>query len=1513
MTFSSLCLTPESPVSRPRRATRRKSSTRLALWDADRCGCAHGSRLPYEAVPSVISLRRLSVGAGYKYLMRSIAAGDGPLNHDVTSLANYYSASGTPAGRFLGRGLASLDGGNGVAKGTIVEDEHLRRMLHECADPITGQQLASKRVRANGVGSFDLTFSPSKSVSVAWALGDRATRDVIYRCHQAAITYVLDYAEREVFRVRAGTNGVVVDETNGVIAAAFTHFDSRAGDPQLHDHVVVMNRAQSARDGVWRTLDSRAIFASTVELSELHQGVLADLLCQELGWDFDARTRRHSSAPKWEVTGVADDLMAEFSRRSEGIELEKIRLITQFEGDHGRLPTDVEVLRLRQTATLATRPAKRGHSLTSLTEEWTSRAQPYLDTDPGAFVAGLAGDRTVLSASNVTPEAVAALGQTALEIVATKRATFSLSNLRTESNRLLQGRRFTSPAQREQVVLAVADSAVGAAVLLNAPEPHTVPDFLRRLDGTSRFTSTAHHLYSSHLILDAENRLLAAAELLGATTVSRTTIERVTSNPLPGRTFALSADQATAVTDVATSGRMLDLLSAPAGSGKTTTMAGLKAAWEADHGAGSVLGLAPSAAAAEVLGQELDIDTDNVAKFLYEHRLEGQRRRELEALHTQVNGRWARGFAPTDRQVDAINEREAALAKWTLSAGQLLIVDEASLASTFDLDELVSAASDAGSKVLLLGDPFQLASVDAGGMFTTLVAARPDVATLSTVHRFSTSWESEASMLLRAGHHAAFYAYQARGRIVDGGREQLLERIYAAWSSDVASGFEAIMLAADAATVHELNTRARLERVARGEVTGQCALAQGHAGVGDVVVTRENRRRLTTSDGGWVKNGDAWRVESLSDDGSLVLTRTTSGARVVVDATYAATNVELGYATTLHRAQGRTVDRAHCYVTPRASRELLYVAMTRGRDLNLAYVDTAYDIDPATSHDGLAETQSLEEVFRSILRNVGSSRSATDVINASFELADSVPALLAEYTTIVQLADTTDWVALVHDALDDTGLAGDVVAAGGFDALVSTLRRAQGRGIDLATTLPGLVAVRELGTATDMATVLDYRLTRWLDNVRSAAPDDLIAGLFPAAVGDFSPDVVTSLNERRRALETRCEVAIERAFEAGEPWVGELGPVPDGEAALDWRDHAVIVAAYRERWGIDNPYVALGTSPTSSTAQRAHHARARVALIELAPSNCGPDTHGSPTTLHRDGLSGPTSWSLATLDEQLNLAREAYRRAEASLGVAALIETLELQTLRDEIDDLKQRRAASPESAAFEVQLNLARETYQRAEASLGVAALIETLELQTLHDEAIAAEDAVNARRRQLNATLGHDVLEGEALSRDVAVVRSHIAWSDAVLADQARSEDPQLFARRRLEVEIRELRRQINAATPESAADRGVNRDVVSDEREQLQYSLATLTADYELITGAVDNPLQLAQVLEGVDARHCVDREWLAEQKAALAAIEAEDAAQLAYEQRERAAVTTTSYEPAYEPEPTVDHGFAIEPEL
>ena len=141
---------------------------------------------------------------------------------------------------------------------------------------------------------------------------------------------MLTYAEREVFHSRSGTNGVVQEDIEGVVAAAFTHWDSRAGDPQLHDHVVVANRARSVSDGTWRTLDSRGLFKSVVALSELHQGVLSDLLTKELGWGWDGRARRHSEQLRFEVTGVPEALMAEFSQRSAAIEERKTVLIGEF-------------------------------------------------------------------------------------------------------------------------------------------------------------------------------------------------------------------------------------------------------------------------------------------------------------------------------------------------------------------------------------------------------------------------------------------------------------------------------------------------------------------------------------------------------------------------------------------------------------------------------------------------------------------------------------------------------------------------------------------------------------------------------------------------------------------------------------------------------------------------------------------------------------------------------------------------------------------------------------------------------------------------------------------------------------------------------------------------------------------------------------------------------------------------------------------------------------------------------
>jgi ATP-dependent exoDNAse (exonuclease V) alpha subunit len=121
------------------------------------------------------------------------------------------------------------------------------------------------------------------------------------------------------------------------------------------------------------------------------------------------------------------------------------------------------------------------------------------------------------------------------------------------------------------------------------------------------------------------------------------------------------------------------------------------------------------------------------------------------------------------------------------------------------------------------------------------------------------------------------------------------------------------------------------------------------AGVGDVVVTRLNQRALTTTGNGWVKNGDDWTIRAVRDDGSLHVSRP-GGATAVLPAGYVAEHVELGYAATAHRAQGRTVDTAHAYLSAGTTREPLYVMATRGRQANQLYVDTATEPEQATAH-----------------------------------------------------------------------------------------------------------------------------------------------------------------------------------------------------------------------------------------------------------------------------------------------------------------------------------------------------------------------------------------------------------------------------------------------------------------------------------------------------------------------------------------------------------------------------------
>lgn len=996
----------------------------------------------------------MTAGQGYRYLLNSVVVGDGDRDA-ATALTRYYEQSGTPPGRWCGLGLAGLE--RPVEAGSEVSEEQLKRLLGHGQDPVTGTQLGrpfrsfaseSERVQARvgrlpdslsvgeraaetvrieteeaakprvaPVAGFDLTFSVPKSVSTLWAVSDAGTQVLIAQAHHSAMRDVLALIERDVAMTRVGAAGprgaVAQVEVRGLLATAYDHYDSRSSDPQLHTHLVIANRVQAVRDGKWRTLDSRALHNAVTGLSEHYNAVLSDHLARALDAGWEARERGPGRSTAWEIAGVPQELMDTFSSRTRDIEEVKDRLVAEYVAKHGRQPPKQVLWQIRQQATLETRPEKEHHSLAELTARWRERATSHVGDDPVAWARQMLRDaeaEPLLRADDLPAETIAKLADVVVAMVADRRSTWRRWNLHAEAVRQSMPWRFASARDRDQIVRMITDAAEHASLALTPPELASTPERFQRSDGSSAFRPRNTTVYSSADILAAEDRLLVASRDRAAPTVPLEVIEHAARSPARRGDPVLSPDQEQAVSKIAVSGRVLDVLVGPAGAGKTSTMSVLRRAWEEQHGAGTVVGLAPSAAAAAVLGDDLDIQTENTAKWLFEHR---------------------RGA-------------------WNLKPGQLLIVDEASLAGTLALDQLTTHATQVGAKVLLVGDPQQLSAVDAGGAFGLIVRDRPDAPRLLELHRFRHEWEKRASLGLRVGDTDVIEDYIGHDRVHDGAFETILEQAYLAWKSDRDDGKRSLLIAETTDTVATLNSRARTDRIAAGEVTDEpgVGLHDGNrASAGDVVVTRRNERRLALGRS-WVKNGDRWIVTGTREDGSVTVRREQSWWRttITLPAEYVATDLELGYATTAYRAQGSTVDTAHAIVhSPEMTRESLYVSMTRGKEANHVYVAT--DQTHLETHQHRDDLEmSARSVLYGILQHTGTEISAHETIEQEQDDASSLWQLAAEYETIAVEAQAHRWITILADA----GLTEDqldaLTDADSFGVLSAELRRLEATG-----------------------------------------------------------------------------------------------------------------------------------------------------------------------------------------------------------------------------------------------------------------------------------------------------------------------------------------------------------------------------------------------------------------------------------------------------------------------------------
>ena len=407
-----------------------------------------------------------------------------------------------------------------------------------------------------------------------------------------------------------------------------------------------------------------------------------------------------------------------------------------------------------------------------------------------------------------------------------------------------------------------------------------------------------------------------------------------------------------------------------------------------------------------------------------------------------------------------------------------------------------------------------------------------------------------------------------------------MDSIYAAWKADVQAGKSSLMIAGDSATAAELNRRARTGRVAEGAVA-ESGLAIGddqQAGVGDQIVTRQNNRLLTTGKN-WVKNGDRFVVVATNPDGSMAVRRVNGAAEVVLPADYVAQHVELAYATTSYRSQGRTVDTTHSLVSPTTTREVLYVAATRGRESNKLYVDTSFDPDPATGHDGTTARQSASEVLADVLANEGADLSAHETLVRVQRHLEDFSVLAAEYETLARAAQQQRWDDLLGRSGLEPGRFEQVRQSPAYGPLLAALRDAEAHGLHVEQGFPGLVAIRPLDDAEDSAAVIRDRVERWTQSAASSrrARTSLIAGLIPRAAGVTDPDMAWGLEERDEAMQRRARALAEQAIERGETWVRRLGTAPsDPSARARWIEAVTTVVAYRDRWNVDDEHLPLG-------------------------------------------------------------------------------------------------------------------------------------------------------------------------------------------------------------------------------------------------------------------------------------------------------------------------------------------------
>ena len=638
----------------------------------------------------------------------------------------------------------------------------------------------------------------------------------------------------------------------------------------------------------------------------VYQAALRSELMARLGVRFGV-VSEHGQA---DIVGIDPELVEAWSSRSDDIEPELVDWVVAFTEREGREPTPAEVGKAHKTITLATRDSKSDGAAVdteTLRERWTREATA-MGVDIDTMIA------TACSHEPPQPLRVVDADQIIADLT-DARANWSDAHLtQAIASHIVGGSAGdvidTIEALHNQI-LRHREIVELAADTIDADD--TWHGQRRRSDGRPVWVAPSTITYTTRTQLAREQAIVDWA------TAPSPTAHRPATADVDG----LDAGQAATVTELTEHPTTVAIVVGPAGSGKTRMFAAAAQAWRA---AGiDVFGLAPTATAADQLARGADIRADTIDKLLHEHH--------------HPNG-------PRPH--------------YRLAPGSVVVIDEAGMVDTHRLWQYQQLARTNRWRTVLVGDHQQLGAIDAGGMFAELVTD-PHVPTshLTELHRFIHGWEADATLRLRERDAAVVDTYLDHGRIhTHRDQETAIERLARHAAHLHTAGVDALVLTHTRTTTEQLNQAitdmlldvGHLDPDQAFEVAGQRFYP------GQQVMARRNDRtiHLTSDPDDFVRNGDRYTIHEPRTLGGLTVT-TRHGTIVPIPTRYiTAGHLEIAYASTIHAAQGATVDETHTLATDTMGADALYVAMTRGRHTNHIHLHPP-TFEPDQQHGPLRE------------------------------------------------------------------------------------------------------------------------------------------------------------------------------------------------------------------------------------------------------------------------------------------------------------------------------------------------------------------------------------------------------------------------------------------------------------------------------------------------------------------------------------------------------------------------------